>query len=71
MTVGCTPYVYSQSVQQSSGNGTKEDIEALLQGYGSVLDCPAAMYSAELYSVYPDAKYILVSLASIYIRNQC
>jgi hypothetical protein len=42
------------------GDATNQDIETLLQHYGAVLDYPAAMYGPELYSTYPDAKYILV-----------
>ena len=42
------------------GDATSEDIKTLLQDYGAVLDYPAAMYGPELYSIYPDAKYILV-----------
>jgi hypothetical protein len=42
------------------GDATTEDIKTLLQPYGTVLDYPAAMNGPELYSTYPDAKYILV-----------
>ena len=49
------------------GNATSEDIETLLQDYGAVLDYPASIYGAELYSTYPDAKYILVSYCYIEI----
>ena len=44
----------------SLGDATSEEIQTLLQPYGAVLDYPAAMYGPELYSTYPDAKYILV-----------
>jgi hypothetical protein len=47
-----------------TGNGTPEDFDGILRGYGSVLDYPAAMYPAELYAAYPDAKFILVRPAS-------
>lgn len=46
------------------GDATSEDIKTLLQHYGAVLDYPAAMYGPELYSMYPDAKYILVRFTS-------
>jgi hypothetical protein len=55
--------IYGKSDTRSgTGNSKPEDFDALFRGYGSVLDYPAAMYPAELYTAYPDAKYILVGL---------
>lgn len=42
------------------GEGTIEEMDAVLHDYGAVLDYPPAMYYAELYATYPDAKFILV-----------
>ncbi|KAF8583144.1 hypothetical protein K439DRAFT_1661425 [Ramaria rubella] len=41
------------------GEGTPEDIQSILDNYGSVLDYPAAMYGKELLAAYPEAKFIL------------
>jgi hypothetical protein len=45
-----------------AGNPTPEDFDVILRGYSSALAYPAAMYPAELYAAYPDAKFILVRL---------
>ncbi|GJJ12716.1 hypothetical protein Clacol_006960 [Clathrus columnatus] len=43
------------------GLATTDDVHALLDSYGSVLDYPAVIYPEEIYKAYPDAKYILAT----------
>ncbi|KAF8584194.1 hypothetical protein K439DRAFT_1346663 [Ramaria rubella] len=48
-------------IKIGNGEGTLDDFHSLLDRFGAVLDYPAAMYTAELYTAYPDAKFILTT----------
>ncbi|KAF8576304.1 hypothetical protein K439DRAFT_676858 [Ramaria rubella] len=41
------------------GDTSNDYLNDILNGFASVADYPAAMYPAELFAAYPDAKYIL------------